>query len=284
MEKNVIARGVLAGALAGLLAFAFARVFAEPQIEAAIAYENGRDNAHTALDRAAGVPVEEAGPDLFSRGVQAGLGAGMGMVLFGIAMGALVAVVYAVCWGRIGPARPRPLALSIAGGGFLAIYLVPFLKYPANPPSIGQPDTIGARTGLYLLMVVCSVVFLAGAVWLGHRLGDRFGQWNATLLASAAFVVAIGAVMAVLPPLGHLGDNVASYGDAATQTPGPLRDAAGALAYPGFPADVLYAFRLYSVAGQLVLWACIGLVFGALAERLLSPAARATSAGAAAGR
>jgi hypothetical protein len=284
MEKNLIARGVLAGALAGLLAFAFARVFAEPQIEAAIAYENGRDAAHAALDRAAGVTVEEAGPDLFSRGVQAGLGAGVGMVLFGIAMGALVAVVYAVSWGQIGPARPRPLALSIAGGGFLAIYLVPFLKYPANPPSIGHPDTIGARTGLYLLMVVCAVAFLAGAVWLGHRLSDRFGQWNATLLASAAFVVAIGLVMAMLPPLGHVGDNVASYGGAATETPGPPRDAAGVLVYPGFPADVLYAFRLYSVAGQLVLWACIGLVFGVLAERLLGQARGSARTGAPVGR
>ena len=54
------------------------------------------------------------------------------------------------------------------------VYLVPFVKYPANPPSIGHPDTITDRSGLYLLMVVCSVIFLVTAVWLGQR-GGRGG-------------------------------------------------------------------------------------------------------------
>jgi hypothetical protein len=277
MEKSLIPRGVLAGAVGGLLAFVFARIFAEPQIEAAIAYENGRDAARAALDQAAGVPVEQTGPEMFSRGIQANLGAGLGMVLFGASMGALVAVVCAVCWGRVRAVPPRALALLIAGAGFLAVYLVPFLKYPANPPSIGRPDTIGVRTGLYLLMVVCSVAFLGGAVWLGRRLRGRFGAWNATLLAGAAFVVAVGALMAVLPSLGHVGDNAASYGEALTETPPPLRNATGAIVYPGFPADVLFAFRLYSVAAQLILWATIGLVFGPLAQRLLAPGERGTA-------
>jgi hypothetical protein len=204
-----------------------------------------------------------------------------------MAVGALVAVVCAVRWGRAGAAhrpRPRVLALAVAGGGFLSVYLVPFLKYPANPPSIGHPDTIEVRTGLYLGMVICSVATLAGAVWLAGRLRSRFGGWNARVLAGAAFVVVVSVVMAVLPSLGHVGDNVASYGDVPTETPLPLRDPSGAVVYPGFPADVLYAFRLYSVGAQLVLWTVIGLLFGALAERLLTPAAPATSSGAPAGR
>jgi hypothetical protein len=43
--------------------------------------------------------------------------------------------------------------------------------------------------------------------------------------------------------------------------------------YPGFPADVLFRFRLYSVGAQLLMWATIGLVFGPLAARLLETAA-----------
>ena len=87
------------------------------------------------------------------------------MILFGMAMGALFAVVYAVCLGRVGNLRPRTLALLVAAGGFLGFYLVPFLKYPANPPAIGHEDTIKARSGLYLIMVVCSIAFLgAGGV------------------------------------------------------------------------------------------------------------------------
>jgi hypothetical protein len=271
MEKKLILRGILAGAVAGLLAFLFARVFAEPQITKAIDYESGRNAAQAALDRAAGLPAGAADPDLFSRTVQADIGLGVGLIVFGMAMGALFAVVYTVCLGRTGGLRARSLALLVAGGGFLGLYLVPFLKYPANPPAIGHEDTIKSRTGLYLIMVVCSIAFLAGAVWLGKRLQTRFGTWNAALLAGAAFVVAIGIVMLVLPPLGHLAYNKENFGNQATETPLPLTDGKGTIVYPGFPADVLFSFRLYSVAAQLLLWSAIGLVFAPLAERLLQP-------------
>jgi hypothetical protein len=272
MEKRLILRGVLAGAVGGLLAFVFARIFAEPQIGKAISYESARDAAQAALDRAAGLPVEPDGPDLFSRTVQADVGMGVGLVLFGMAMGALLAVVYTVCLGRVGGVRPRTLALLVAGAGFLGLYLVPFLKYPADPPAIGHPETIKQRTGLYLLMVLCSVVLLGLTVWLGRRLRDRFGTWNATLLAGLFFVVAIGVIMALLPPLGHLAVNREQYGDQATETPLPLKDAQGNIVFPGFPADVLAAFRLYSVCAQALLWGAIALVFAPLAERILAPA------------
>ncbi len=271
MEKRLILRGVIAGAVAGLLAFLFARIFAEPVINTAIDYESGRDAAQDALDKAAGLPAAAAGPDIFSRTVQADIGIGVGMVFFGIAMGALFAVAYAICLGRVGKLRPRNLALLVAVFGFLGVYFVPFVKYPANPPSIGHPDTIHERGNLYLAMVLCSVLFLIGAVVLGKRLQARFGNWNAGLLAGAAFVVAIGVVMALLPSLGELSSNVREFGHHATETPLPLTDARGAIVYPGFPADTLFSFRFYSVAAQLLLWATIALVFGPMAERLLSP-------------
>ncbi|MGH3782148.1 MAG: CbtA family protein [Pseudonocardiaceae bacterium] len=270
MERKLLLRGVLAGALAGLLAFVFARIFAESQIQAAIDYETGRDAAQAALDKTAGLPAGPADPDLFSRAIQANLGAGVGMVFFGVAAGALFAVAYAVCLGRVGNLRPRALALLVAAGGFLAVYLVPFVKYPANPPAIGHPDTIKDRGGLYLLMVFCSVLFLVAAVWLGQRLRERFGNWNASTLAGATFVVAIGIVMAILPPLGHLAVNEQQFGNQTTETPLPLTNASGTIVYPSFPADVLFDFRLYSVVAQLILWATIGLVFAPLAERLLT--------------
>jgi heme A synthase len=278
IEKKLILRGILAGAVAGLLAFVFARIFAEPQIQRAIDYESGRDAAQATLDKAAGLPVEPAGPDLFGRTVQANVGSGVGMILFGIAMGALFAVAYAICAGRVGDLRPRSLAPLVAGGGFLGFYLVPFVKYPANPPSIGHPETIRQRGGLYLLMVFAALLFLVLAVWLGRRLSIRFGNWNASLLAGAAYLVAIGIVMAILPSFGHLAANTAGYGNHATETSLPLTDGKGTIVYPGFPADVLFDFRLYSVAAQLLLWSTIGLVFAPMAERLLTPPAPASHA------
>ena len=265
--------GCSSGAIGGILAFVFARIFAEPQIQAAIDYESGRDAAQALLDKAAGITPEAADPDLFSRTVQANFGIGVGIVLFGAAMGGLYAVAYILACGRTGNLRARSLALLVALGGFLGFYLIPFVKYPANPPSIGHGETIRDRGGLYLLMVVLSVAFLILAVWLGQRLRDRFGNWNATLLAGLACAVALGVVMLVLPSLGHLPVNVHEYGRHRTETPLPLRNAQGQIVYPGFPADVLFAFRFYSVAAQAILWAAIGLCFAPMAERLLSPAA-----------
>jgi len=271
VEWKLVVRGVLAGVAGGLVAFVFARIFAEPVINAAISYQTGRDAAQAALNKAAGLPPPEAAPDIFSRTIQANVGLGVGMIAMGAALGALFAVAYAVCLGRVGRLRPRSLALLVAAGGFIGSYLVPFIKYPANPPGVGNPDTIKQRGGLYLLMVICSVVFLVLAVWLGKRLKPRLGNWNASLVAGAAFIAAIGVVMVMLPQLGELPANVAAYGHRATETPLPLVGPGGRIVYPGFPADVLFSFRLYSVAAQLLLWGTIGLVFAPLADRLLRP-------------
>lgn len=272
MEKKLIGFGVLSGGIAGLVMFAFARIFAEPVIEKAIDYESGRDAAQEALDKAAGLPISAEGPDLFSRTVQADIGIGAGLVLFGMAMGALFAVAYCVCIGRTGRVRPRPLSLLVAAAGFLALYLVPFMKYPANPPAVGHDETISDRSALYLVVVSCSVLFMFLAVYFGQKLATRWNSnWNASLVCGAAYLVLMGIVFLVLPPFGHLHSNVVEYGKHATETPLPLEDDQGSIVFPGFPADVLAQFRAYSVAAQVILWGLIGLVFAPLAERVLQP-------------
>jgi hypothetical protein len=268
MVRALVLRGAGVGALAGLLAFVFARIFAEPVIQAATDYESGRDEAKAALAAAAGQPPENADPDIFSRAVQANLGIGVGLIAFGLAIGLFFAVAYCMAYGRTGNVRPRQLSLLVALFGFLTLFLVPFVKYPANPPAIGNPDTIGDRGGLWLLMVVASVIFAIVAVWAGQKLQPRFGTWNATLLAGAGFVVVMGILMAVLPSLGQLSANVEVSGSLLTETPQPLKDAAGAIVYPGFDADLLYRFRLYSVGAQIILWGVLGLGFAPLAEKV----------------
>lgn len=249
MEKRLIGGGLLAGAVGAVLAFVFARLCAEPVIGRAIAFEDGRTDAENAHG------VHEHGAELFTRGVQAGPGLGFGVLIFGLAMGALFAVLFSVVYARTGTGQPQALSLLLAAGAFGAVYVVPFAKYPPNPPAVGQSDTIGARTGWYLVMVLASVVLAIGAVWLARRLAARFGAWNARLLAGGAYLVAVVVVAVLLPSVD--------------ETPEPLRDAAGTIIYPGFPADVLYEFRLLSLATQLVLWAGIGLVFATISGRLL---------------
>jgi hypothetical protein len=257
MEKRLIGGGLAAGAVGAVLAFLFARLCAEPVIGRAIAFEDGRTDAENAHG------VHEHGAELFSRGVQSGPGLGFGVLIFGLAMGALFAVLFSVVYARVEVGRPQGLSLLLAAGAFGAVYVVPFVKYPPNPPAVGQSDTIGARTGWYLVMVSVSVVLAIGAVWLARRLAHRFGAWNAGMLAAAAYLAAIVVVAVPLPTVD--------------ETPEPLRDAAGTIIYPGFPADVLYEFRLLSLATQLVLWAGIGLVFATISGRLLSVRTRQAS-------
>ncbi|HEY2054592.1 MAG TPA: CbtA family protein [Solirubrobacterales bacterium] len=278
MEKRFILRGFGAGALAGLFAFIFTRIMAEPVIQQAIDYESGRDAAQAALRKAAGLATEPAGADIFSRGVQRNVGAGIGLILFGAAMGGLFAVTYILIRRRTRTTlRPRVLALAVAGAAFLGLYLVPFLKYPANPPGIGHENTIGDRTLLYVIMLALSVTLLIGAVIVARRLLPKLGSWNATLVCGAGYAIVMAVVMAILPSLGHLHANVVEYGPHVTETPLPLRDAAGNIVFPGFPADTLFKFRLYSVISQIILWGTIGLAFGWLAERMPAPAPRARS-------
>jgi hypothetical protein len=270
VEQKLVLRGLLAGAIAGLVTYLFGRIFAEPTIQRAIDYESARDAAQDALNKVA--PEHEH--EIFTRTVQANLGLGVGMIAFGAAMGVLFAIAYVICLGRVGRLQPRSIALAVALGGFLALYLVPFLKYPANPPAIGHPDTIKQRGALYLVMVGASLLLLVGAVVLGRRLAARFSTWTSVLLAAGAFVVAIGVVMWLLPSYGDLAFNQANFPGQSTETPQPLRDAAGHIVFPGFPADVLFRFRLYSVGAQVLLWTALGLVFAPLADRVVRPAMR----------
>jgi hypothetical protein len=253
MEKHIIGRGLLAGAVAGVLAFVFAKIFIEPVIGRAIDFEDGAGAAHEAMaGHAHG--GHEHGVELFTRGVQSNIGMGFGVLAFSVAMGALLAVVFCVLYGRVN-LSVRATAALIAGGMLLSLWVVPALKYPPSPPATSLDETIKQRTLLYLLVVILSAASFVGAVLLGRRLVARFGTWNATLLAAAGYLVAMAVVFLVLPGIHEV--------------PGPVTDAAGAIVFPGFAAEDLYQFRLYALGTQVVLWGTIGLVFGALASRLL---------------
>ena len=271
MEKRIIGHGLLFGAGGGFLAFIFSWIFLEPVIGRAIDYESGRDAAQQALDHPGqAMAGMDMGTEVFSRTVQSTVGLATGVVLFGIAMGSLFSVAYVFASRRTN-LNARVLGPLVAAGLFLVIYLVPFLKYPANPPSIGHGESIGSRTALWLAMVGCSALAMVAAVALERRIAARHGTWTATLLAAGVFAVVIGAVMALLPSLGHLAVNVAAYGNHATETPLPLTDSSGKIVFPGFPADDLYAFRLYSIGAQVILWAVIGLGFGSLGPTQFRP-------------
>jgi hypothetical protein len=255
MEKQIIWRGLLAGAIGGVLAFVFSKIFIEPIIGRSIDFEDATAAAHEAMEMAAGGGhSHEEGGELFSRGIQTTVGLGFGVVLFAVALGALFAVVFAVVYGRIGNVSARATSVLVAGAMFVALWIVPALKYPANPPATSDDGTITQRALLYLLMVGLSALLMVAAVYLGRQLTPKLGAWNATLVGGASYLVAVFVVMLILPTIN--------------ETPGPIVDDAGVIILSGFPAVDMYEFRLYTFVTQLIIWTTIGLVFAALSSKL----------------
>jgi predicted cobalt transporter CbtA len=236
MMRMLLARGMIAGLVAGLFAMVFARIVGEPSVGRAIDFES-------ALQAARGKTPE---PELVSRTVQSTLGLLTAVGLYAVAFGGLFALAFAITYGRVGGLSARAMAAILALGGYLVVYVVPFLKYPANPPSVGNHDTINERTATYFGMVLLSVVLAVAAVYLGRRITARLGTWNAALVASAAFIVAVTAAQLLLPNIDEV---------PAT-----------------FPATVLWNFRIASLGTQLVMWATIGLLFEALVRHRLESA------------
>jgi hypothetical protein len=243
---------MLAGLLAGVLGFAFGRVFGEPAVDAAIAFESYVEHD---------VHHEAPAAELVSRDLQSTAGLGTGTLIYGVALGGMFALVFTASYGRLGQLAARGTAALLGLLGFTAICLVPFLKYPANPPSVGEPDTIGYRTLVYGLLVLVSILAMVLAVLLQRRLAVRFGTWNGTLLAAAGYLVIMAIAFAIFPTVNEV-----------PQQELPTVIGAVTDADVTFPPSVLWAFRMSSLGLQVVVWTTIALVFGALAERQLEPA------------
>lgn len=255
---KLLVRGMLAGLIAGLLAFAVAYVAGEPSVNASIAVEEATaakaehaehsasahdHGGHGANGAATQADSEE---EIVSRDLQSTAGLATGVLVYGVALGGLAALAFCFALGRVGRFTPKATAALVAAAAFTTVYLVPFLKYPATPPAVGNPDTIGQRTTLFFLMILLSVLLGIAAVIAGRRLAPRLGNWNATVLAGAGYVAAIVIACLFLP------DNT----DAVQ---------------PEFPAAVLWDFRVATLGIQVALWTAFGLAFGWLAERLLAP-------------
>jgi hypothetical protein len=217
MVKALLIRGMIAGAVAGLLAFGFAQVFGEPEIEYAIGLEEQMAQAgHAQQHEAGGAHHHE--DELVSRGMQAGIGLLTAVVVYGAGMGGLFAIAFAFAYGRIGRFGPRATAALLAAAGFVAVALVPFLKYPATPPAVGNPETIGTRTALFLVMIAIAIIAVVLAVGLARRLAAQLGPWAAAAAGGVVFIAVVGAAQFFLPD-GCAGDTERIFGRHALAIP-----------------------------------------------------------------
>ena len=237
MLASYLRRGIAAGLLAGLLAGLFAFVFGEPSVDGASQIEE----AAAAEEAAASGHSNEEEEEIVSRPIQK-VGLFFATGFSGMLVGGLFGMAYAYFGGRLASGSEWIRSLSLAGAIFVGAFLIPFFKYPANPPTVGDPATIGSRTTAYFAMVALSLLVVLGAWYASRTLRERGGVAAPVrqLAVGLGAVVAVGVLFLVLP---------------AAPDPGE------------FPAGLLWDFRLSSLGTQLVLWAGIGVIFGLLCER-----------------
>jgi hypothetical protein len=220
--RKVLKQGVLAGLAGGVGLALVLRLVGEGPLGRAVAREGS------------------TGPEMFSRGTQQ-VGGMAAALVYGAAVGAVFALAYSAVRHRLRTADDWRAAVAVAAAGFVAVFLLPFLKYPANPPTVGDPDTIGRRTALYLLAVAWSLV----ATWGGWRAWRAFVARglpeHVAVPATAATFVALAAVGLVLLPAN----------------PDPVNA----------QATLIWQFRLASLGGAATYWSVVGMMFGWLRVR-----------------
>lgn len=246
MIGRLLLRGMLVGLLAALLSFGFLKLAGEPSVDRAIAFEEAMDDAKAKADEptAKGQVAPAGEAELVSRPVQAGIGLLTGVAVYSTSFGGLFALVFAFAYRRLGDLSPRATSALLAAAGFVSVYFVPMLKYPANPPAVGLPETVDMRTSLYFAMILISVAAMIAAGKVRRRLNDQFGLWNAALIAAAVYIVIMTGVALALPDVNEVPE--------------------------AFLATVLWQFRIASLGGQAIMWTTLGVVFGVLAERVLA--------------
>jgi len=226
--KPFLKIGALAGGGAGLALALFLEIVGERTIERAVALE------------AATQPAGATHHEMFSRVTQQ-IGGGIGAVLYGICLGLIFGVVFAATRHLLRSKTDWRRAMTVAAAGFVTVFLIPFVKYPANPPAVGDPDTITRRTALYLIMLAWSVVATWSAWRVARWLRDGRGlpeeRWAPLTALTYAAIVGLGLTVLPGPP-----DRVTA------------------------PATLVWRFRLASAGGAAVLWATLGLAAGLLAQ------------------
>lgn len=237
MVGRLLLCGMLVGALAGLFAFGFSHAFGAGQIDQAIALEELANGTHThgAPEHADGFATEP-----FNRQTQAGVGLLAGLVIFGAALGGVFSMVFVGLHGRFGPKKPLNLAIGIAIFGFLTLFFIPNLKYPANPPGTSLAETINERTILFFGMIAVSAIALTIACLVASRLAN-YGSLRAIVAGLVTYTVCVVLSWVALPSINE--------------------------APEGFPQALLLEFRLTSLGLHAVIWTTLGVVFGMLAGR-----------------
>jgi len=232
---RTVADGALAGAVAGGLGAAALNWLVEPSIRAAIAIEEaGSAHEHT------GGAMHDHGADaLVSRPEQVVLGL-VTVLVVGVLVGIAFALVHRFLGARLPGRTATGTTMSLAALGFATFTLAPALVVPANPPAVGDPETVGLRTVTYLGTIVCAVALAVLVVGVARSAALRPG--TRAVAAAALGVVGTAVLVTVLP---HAADPVPA----------------------NVPADLVWEFRVASLVQIGLMWLTIGATCAWLGQR-----------------
>src|SRR5919197_5056196 len=220
---------LLAGAIAGTILGAMNQVAVEPLIEHAIELERQNTEQTGQIIN----PAEVAAYRLWQKGGEIVAG-----TVLGLSIGSLFGIVFAYARGAVPGANNKKKGLIVAGIMWFALFLMPALKYPANPPAVGDPETIYYRQALYLAFLAISGFSALGLAFLYRKMGSLRTK-NAIIPTAYAAIMA-GAYVAM------------------PANPDPLNA----------PMDLVLGFRITSAITISLFWSLLGIIFGAFWDKL----------------
>jgi predicted cobalt transporter CbtA len=223
-----IAITLIAGAISGTLLAIMNLGIVEPYIDEAINIENQNAIAQGEVIN----PQEFNDYRLWQKSGEIAAG-----TTLGISLGALFGIVFALTRNSIPGSNDKKKALILAGVMLLVIYIVPALKYPANPPAVGDPETIYYRESLYITLLTISGFSALGLAFLYRMLGDKKAK---QIVVPVIYIGIIAAAFMILPPNP---DEITA------------------------PMDLVMGFRIASGLTISAFWGLLGLILGALWDK-----------------
>jgi predicted cobalt transporter CbtA len=233
---QLLGRLVLAGVVAGVLTGGYQLLVTERAIRAALDIERARAAA-------AGSAPDDG--ELFGRGTQL-LGGVLGTLIAGVVLAVVFAFVYGLLRHRLPGRSDFARVTLLAAIGFGIVALLPAVKIPANPPAVGDPATVGTRTGIYGAVLLAGIVTAMLVAALVSFLRSRGASTAGTTTAAVVLTAVLLTLILVLVPDNT--DTIAA----------------------DVPAAVVWNFRLASLGQLAVLWTALGLAGGWLLDRARS--------------
>ena len=220
---------LLSGAIAGTLLGLANQIIVEPFIDRAIGIE-------TQKNMASGYTVDLNEQSHYRMWQKTGeIVAG---TIFGVSLGALVGIVFAYAKNRLPGSSDQKKAVILTGVMFFVLFLIPALKYPPNPPAVGNPNTIYYREVLYIALITISGLSCLMLAILYRKL-NGFRSKNIIMPLSYSIIISVAYLILPSNP-----DEIA------------------------IPNDLIINFRVASVTTIAMFWVLLGVIFGSLYDMI----------------